>query len=384
MKGRGNGRSPRKPVLVWRDSHLPKSGVNRPGIEPGSQWWEASSLTTQPALPHDQQPDRIDFKRVYAEVTFAIVSEFIRHALDDSAPIADLQGNKKRIPYCKMWGKTGATANEQTSEVQLNKGSWSLAYSEERACVLDDIGTSHSCQGEVQNSTSQRSYKEDWTLTACSVEHRVAVENTEVLELNVDLEGERSIRKKRYSFRKLRRQGRVSQVPYYFCVMVWAVHVVGIKARRNFGSERLDSSPGSTAAAARVVVEASPRRRHPPIWLPDAIARRDAADGRRSGDEPSTHVRVTAERKMKQGGVSGGEREREREREREAGGNKIPRSLTRRERLRPYMTATSANGNYSGFGGSLAPSVIGSSSGNRMTSVCLLAQPYRHLYPCHG
>ncbi|KAJ8898342.1 hypothetical protein PR048_003702 [Dryococelus australis] len=72
--------------------------------------------------------DNIDFKRVYTEVTFAIVSEFIRHALDDCAPIADLQGNKKRIPYCQMWGNTGATANKQTSEVRLYKRLWSLAY----------------------------------------------------------------------------------------------------------------------------------------------------------------------------------------------------------------------------------------------------------------
>ncbi|KAJ8885956.1 hypothetical protein PR048_012162 [Dryococelus australis] len=48
-------------------------------------------------------------------LTFAIGSEFFRHALDDSAPIADLQGNKKRIPYCEMCCNTGATANEQTS-----------------------------------------------------------------------------------------------------------------------------------------------------------------------------------------------------------------------------------------------------------------------------
>ncbi|KAJ8886050.1 hypothetical protein PR048_012256 [Dryococelus australis] len=60
--------------------------------------------------------DKVDFKRVYTKVTFANGSEFIRHALDDSAPIADLQGNKKRIPYCQMCGNTGATANEQTSE----------------------------------------------------------------------------------------------------------------------------------------------------------------------------------------------------------------------------------------------------------------------------
>ncbi|KAJ8871390.1 hypothetical protein PR048_027707 [Dryococelus australis] len=44
----------------------------------------------------------IDFKRVYTEVTRAIGSQFIRHALDDSTPIADLQSNTKRIPYCQI------------------------------------------------------------------------------------------------------------------------------------------------------------------------------------------------------------------------------------------------------------------------------------------
>ncbi|KAJ8882324.1 hypothetical protein PR048_014126 [Dryococelus australis] len=38
--------------------------------------------------------DKIDVKHVYTEVTFAIGSQFIRHALDYSEPIADLQGNK--------------------------------------------------------------------------------------------------------------------------------------------------------------------------------------------------------------------------------------------------------------------------------------------------
>ncbi|KAJ8866173.1 hypothetical protein PR048_033697 [Dryococelus australis] len=38
--------------------------------------------------------DKIDVKHVYIEVDFAIRSQFIRHALDDSEPIADLQGNK--------------------------------------------------------------------------------------------------------------------------------------------------------------------------------------------------------------------------------------------------------------------------------------------------
>ncbi|KAJ8880965.1 hypothetical protein PR048_017438 [Dryococelus australis] len=34
--------------IVRHDSHLRKSGVNRPGIDPASPWWEASSPTAQP------------------------------------------------------------------------------------------------------------------------------------------------------------------------------------------------------------------------------------------------------------------------------------------------------------------------------------------------
>ncbi|KAJ8869207.1 hypothetical protein PR048_030779 [Dryococelus australis] len=37
--------------IVLHDSHLRKSGVNRPGIEPGSSWCEASNLTAQPPWP---------------------------------------------------------------------------------------------------------------------------------------------------------------------------------------------------------------------------------------------------------------------------------------------------------------------------------------------
>ncbi|KAJ8870641.1 hypothetical protein PR048_029664 [Dryococelus australis] len=42
--------------------------------------------------------DKIDVKHLYTEVDFAIGSQFIRHALDDSEPIAYLQGNKSGVP----------------------------------------------------------------------------------------------------------------------------------------------------------------------------------------------------------------------------------------------------------------------------------------------
>ncbi|KAJ8879969.1 hypothetical protein PR048_020590 [Dryococelus australis] len=37
--------------IVWHDAPMRRSGVTRPGIEPGSPWWEASRLTAQPPSP---------------------------------------------------------------------------------------------------------------------------------------------------------------------------------------------------------------------------------------------------------------------------------------------------------------------------------------------
>ncbi|KAJ8872569.1 hypothetical protein PR048_026175 [Dryococelus australis] len=62
------------------------------------------------------------------EFTFAIGSEFIMHALDDSEPIADLLGNKWQIPYCQVGGNTEAAADGHTSEALVYTGLWSLAY----------------------------------------------------------------------------------------------------------------------------------------------------------------------------------------------------------------------------------------------------------------
>ncbi|KAJ8866605.1 hypothetical protein PR048_032465 [Dryococelus australis] len=42
--------------IIWHDSHMQKSGVNWPGIEPISPWWEASSLTAEPPWPCQSLP----------------------------------------------------------------------------------------------------------------------------------------------------------------------------------------------------------------------------------------------------------------------------------------------------------------------------------------
>ncbi|KAJ8882302.1 hypothetical protein PR048_014104 [Dryococelus australis] len=48
----GNPReNPPTSGIVRHDSHLRKSGVNWPVIEPGSPWWEGCSLPAEPPWP---------------------------------------------------------------------------------------------------------------------------------------------------------------------------------------------------------------------------------------------------------------------------------------------------------------------------------------------
>ncbi|KAJ8877674.1 hypothetical protein PR048_022129 [Dryococelus australis] len=57
------------------------------------------------------------------EVTLTIGLQFIRNAQDDSEPIADLQRNKHRAPYCQVWSNTGYSLGQQPMNTQLR-----LAY----------------------------------------------------------------------------------------------------------------------------------------------------------------------------------------------------------------------------------------------------------------
>ncbi|KAJ8877395.1 hypothetical protein PR048_021849 [Dryococelus australis] len=63
--------------------------------------------------------DKIDFKRVCTEVAFTIRSEFIRHAPDDSMPIADLQRITKAHEAGRALVTLGSArlGSEQTSEL---------------------------------------------------------------------------------------------------------------------------------------------------------------------------------------------------------------------------------------------------------------------------
>ncbi|KAJ8877999.1 hypothetical protein PR048_022462 [Dryococelus australis] len=64
-----------------------------------------------------ENEDKIDVQHVYTEVTFAIGSQLIRNAQDDSEPIADLQRNKHRVPYCQR--EYGVECTPQQLSVKL-------------------------------------------------------------------------------------------------------------------------------------------------------------------------------------------------------------------------------------------------------------------------
>ncbi|KAJ8887519.1 hypothetical protein PR048_013735 [Dryococelus australis] len=67
--------------IIWHDSRTCENPVTRPGIEPGSPWWEASVLIAQPSWPHES--------RNWALIVPCQIIIFCRrHAIDKLLPIS--------------------------------------------------------------------------------------------------------------------------------------------------------------------------------------------------------------------------------------------------------------------------------------------------------
>ncbi|KAJ8865591.1 hypothetical protein PR048_033111 [Dryococelus australis] len=64
-----------------------------------SEWKAEANFLSFSLCFSSPSKNKIGVKHMYAEVDFLMRSQFIRHTLDDSGPIADLQGNK----YHKTW-----------------------------------------------------------------------------------------------------------------------------------------------------------------------------------------------------------------------------------------------------------------------------------------
>ncbi|KAJ8896123.1 hypothetical protein PR048_001465 [Dryococelus australis] len=72
---------------------------------------------------------KIDVKHVYTEVDFAVGSQFIRHALDDSEPMAGLQGNKGATVAERLARSHPTRANRAQSPARLpDFRKWSASF----------------------------------------------------------------------------------------------------------------------------------------------------------------------------------------------------------------------------------------------------------------
>ncbi|KAJ8878045.1 hypothetical protein PR048_022508 [Dryococelus australis] len=78
---------------VWSSARIP--GLGKRKIPKKTYRPVASSGMIPTCGKSGSDLDKIDVKHVYNESDFAIGSQFIKHALEDSDPIADLQGNKE-------------------------------------------------------------------------------------------------------------------------------------------------------------------------------------------------------------------------------------------------------------------------------------------------
>ncbi|KAJ8879902.1 hypothetical protein PR048_020522 [Dryococelus australis] len=87
------GRQPDQQVETCdnRTEHLPRRRHRGANPRPSDYKSATLPLSITPQRQHDS--DKTDAKHMDTEVDFAIGSQFIRHAMDDSERIADLQGN---------------------------------------------------------------------------------------------------------------------------------------------------------------------------------------------------------------------------------------------------------------------------------------------------
>ncbi|KAJ8891681.1 hypothetical protein PR048_004210 [Dryococelus australis] len=113
-----------------------KSGVTRPGIElavcHGGRRAETSGISRnrRPGSFANSFEDKLNLNLVYIQVCVSIEPLFVRQDQDEFEPVQNLQENKAQMSRYLVWGKTGASANEQlTLECTKDCGVWFVARS---------------------------------------------------------------------------------------------------------------------------------------------------------------------------------------------------------------------------------------------------------------
>ncbi|KAJ8891079.1 hypothetical protein PR048_010588 [Dryococelus australis] len=142
IKGGGAGKmgdprgNPSTNGIVRHDSHLRKSGVARPGIEPGSPRWEVSRLTARQPWPHQTtQRDMIDCKSLYTIKDIRLGQNQLGPPLVDDRPI--MNAVKYTVVSGVVWTKRTMTALEKNGRTQPR------AASAEMACSAENL---HACE----------------------------------------------------------------------------------------------------------------------------------------------------------------------------------------------------------------------------------------------
>ncbi|KAJ8878606.1 hypothetical protein PR048_019187 [Dryococelus australis] len=106
--------SQHSPGVISENHGNSESGWPDRELNPGLPECQSSELPTASGqMLVDLHLRSIDVKHIYSDVAFAIGTQLIRHVMDDSEPIADLQGNKQRMPYCQVWCNTGYSLEQQ-------------------------------------------------------------------------------------------------------------------------------------------------------------------------------------------------------------------------------------------------------------------------------
>ncbi|KAJ8872640.1 hypothetical protein PR048_026248 [Dryococelus australis] len=151
-----NGRSRENPPtdsIVRHDSHLRKSGVTRPGFEPGSPWWETSMLTAQPPLSTANRAPYKVLPKIYLHVQRGengAAPEGLGGETGDpreNPPTSGIARYDSRVKACKT--KLSRKFPRCSHRADIHRDAmawrfifhWTYRFSRFSVCLREDLGT---------------------------------------------------------------------------------------------------------------------------------------------------------------------------------------------------------------------------------------------------
>ncbi|KAJ8870614.1 hypothetical protein PR048_029637 [Dryococelus australis] len=161
-QGRGTGEEMgRKWAMAFVRIH---PSIRLEELNPGPPECESSGLALMRKLAtrsfslctytDDSFQNKIEVKHVYTEVDFAIGSQFIRHVLDDSEPMADLQGKdtSSECHTARCGGNTGYSKGQQSMNKQLKLEYTYDFHGQETNVGLADLNCANSARTDSRRA----------------------------------------------------------------------------------------------------------------------------------------------------------------------------------------------------------------------------------------